>query len=52
VTIAQLLTLVAAIADSPLVRPLAWATAAIAVYAIGDYGRMAAHKTGQAGEAP
>jgi phosphatidylglycerophosphate synthase len=42
VTIAQLLTLVAAIADSPLVRPLAWATAAIAVYAIWDYGRAAA----------
>ena len=45
VTIAQLLTLVAAIADSPHVRPLAWATAAIAVYAIWDYGRMAARKS-------
>ena len=44
VTIAQLLTLVAAIADSPLVRPLAWATAAIAVYALWDYGRAAARK--------
>lgn len=42
VTIAQLLTLAAAIADSPLVRPLAWATAAIAVYALWDYGRAAA----------
>ena len=42
VTILQLLTLVAAIADSPHVRPLAWATAAIAVYAIWDYGRTAA----------
>lgn len=42
VTIAQLLTLAAAIAGSPLVRPLAWATAAIAVYAIWDYGRTAA----------
>src|SRR5438093_3617656 len=41
VTIAQLLTLAAAILDSPLVRPLAWATAAIAVYAIWDYGRVA-----------
>jgi cardiolipin synthase (CMP-forming) len=41
VTIAQLLVLVAAIAESPLVRPLAWATAAIAVYAIWDYGRVA-----------
>lgn len=42
VTLAQWLTLVAAIADSPLVRPLAWATAAIAVYALWDYGRAAA----------
>ena len=48
VTIAQLLTLVAAIADSPHVRRLAWATAAIAVYAIWDYGRTAARKTAQA----
>jgi len=42
VTVCQLLTLVAYIAESPLVRPLAWATAAIAVYAIWDYGRAAA----------
>ncbi len=42
VTIAQMLTLVAFIAGSPLVRPLAWATAAIAVYATWDYGRAAA----------
>jgi len=45
VTIAQLLTLVAAIAESPHVRRLAWATAAIAVYAIWDYGRTAARRT-------
>lgn len=45
VTIAQLLTLVAAIADSPHVRKLAWATAAIAVYAIWDYGRTAARRS-------
>jgi len=44
VTIMQLLTLVAAIAESPHVRRLAWATAAIAVYAIWDYGRQAARK--------
>ena len=44
VTILQLLTLAAAIVDSPLVRPLAWATAAIAVYAIWDYGRTAARR--------
>ena len=42
VTVAQLLTLIAFIAASPLVRPLAWATAAIAVYATWDYGRAAA----------
>jgi CDP-diacylglycerol--glycerol-3-phosphate 3-phosphatidyltransferase/cardiolipin synthase len=45
VTVAQLLTLVAFIAASPLVRPLAWATAAIAVYATWDYGRAAARVT-------
>ncbi len=42
VTVGQLLTLVAFIAESPLVRPLAWATAAIGLYAIWDYGRAAA----------
>jgi len=42
VTVGQLLTLVAAIARSPLVRSLAWATAAIGFYAIWDYGRAAA----------
>jgi CDP-diacylglycerol--glycerol-3-phosphate 3-phosphatidyltransferase/cardiolipin synthase len=42
VTVCQLLTLTAFIGESPLVRPLAWATAAIAVYAIWDYGRAAA----------
>ncbi len=42
VTVCQLLTLVAFIAGSPLVRPLAWATGAIAMYAIWDYGRAAA----------
>jgi CDP-diacylglycerol---glycerol-3-phosphate 3-phosphatidyltransferase len=44
VTIAQLLTLVAVIAESPLARELAWATAAISVYALWDYGRTAARK--------
>ena len=47
VTVAQLLTLVAFIAASPLVRPLAWATAAIAVYATWDYGRAAARVAAQ-----
>jgi len=39
VTVSQGLTLVALIAASPLVRPLAWATGAASVYAIWDYGR-------------
>ena len=42
VTVAQLLTLTAIVLGSPLGRPLAWATAAIAVYATWDYGRAAA----------
>jgi phosphatidylglycerophosphate synthase len=41
VTLAQMLTLAAAITDSPLVRPLAWATSAIALYAIWDYQHAA-----------
>jgi len=52
VTIAQLLTLVAAIADWTYTRHLAWATAAIAVYAIWDYGRTAARRKGSAPVAP
>ena len=44
VTIAQVLTLVAVIAESPHARELAWATAAISVYALWDYGRTAARK--------
>jgi hypothetical protein len=42
VTVGQILTLAASIAESPLVRPLAWATAAVGLYAIWDYGRAAA----------
>lgn len=41
VTVAQLLTLLAFLAGSDLLRPLAWATAAISVYAIADYTRAA-----------
>jgi phosphatidylglycerophosphate synthase len=41
VTVAQVLTLVAFLTESPLVRPLAWATAAIALYAIWDYSQAA-----------
>lgn len=52
VTILQLLTLAAAITEWPYVRHLAWATAAIAVYALWDYGRTAARTTtGRAGQA-
>jgi CDP-diacylglycerol--glycerol-3-phosphate 3-phosphatidyltransferase/cardiolipin synthase len=42
VTVAQFLTLLAFLAGSDLLRPLAWATAAIAVYAIADYSSHAA----------
>jgi phosphatidylglycerophosphate synthase len=44
VTVGQLLTLIAFLAQSDLVRPLAWATAAIAVYAIADYSRAARNR--------
>ena len=47
VTVCQILTLTAFVAESPLVRPLAWATAAIAVYALWDYGRAAARAVHQ-----
>jgi CDP-diacylglycerol---glycerol-3-phosphate 3-phosphatidyltransferase len=40
VTVAQLLTLGAFLTGSDLVRPLAWATGAISLYAIGDYMRV------------
>ncbi len=45
VTVCQLLTLTAFIAESALVRPLAWATAAIGVYALWDYRRAAVART-------
>lgn len=41
VTVAQLMTLVAFLTDSPRLRPMAWATAAIGLYAIWDYERAA-----------
>jgi len=47
VTGLQLLTLAACIAHSPHVRPLAWATAAVGLYAIWDYGRAAARANAQ-----
>lgn len=41
VTILQALTLIAFLAGSDLLRPLAWATGAVSVYAIYDYSREA-----------
>jgi phosphatidylglycerophosphate synthase len=40
VTIGQLLTLIAFLVGSDLVRPLAWSTAAVSLYAIVDYMRV------------
>ena len=42
VTALQLVTLGALIVRSPYVRPIAWATAAVGLYAIWDYARVAA----------
>jgi CDP-diacylglycerol--glycerol-3-phosphate 3-phosphatidyltransferase/cardiolipin synthase len=41
VTAAQVLTLVAFLIESPYLRPIAWATTLIAVFAIWDYQRVA-----------
>lgn len=41
VTVGQLLTLVAFLLESSLLRPLAWATAGVGLYAIWDYSRVA-----------
>jgi CDP-diacylglycerol---glycerol-3-phosphate 3-phosphatidyltransferase len=41
VTVAQVLTLLAFLAGSPHLRELAWATTAIAIYAIWDYYHVA-----------
>lgn len=40
VTVGQLLTLGAFLTGSDLVRPLAWATGAVSLYAIADYTRI------------
>jgi cardiolipin synthase (CMP-forming) len=47
VTLLQLVTLVACIMGSPLARRLAWATAAVGLYAIWDYGRAVARADGR-----
>jgi cardiolipin synthase len=41
VTVAQILTLIAFLVESPYLRPIAWATTAIAIVAIWDYYRVA-----------
>ena len=50
VTVAQTLTLAAFLLDSPLMRPLAWATGAIALYAIWDYQRVAKRQARPVGD--
>jgi cardiolipin synthase (CMP-forming) len=50
VTVAQVLTLAAFLLDSPLLRPMAWATGAIAIYAIWDYYRVAPRAQRRVGE--
>jgi len=47
VTVGQTLTLFAWLLDSSFLRPLAWATAAMALYAIADYGRLAVRSAEQ-----
>jgi phosphatidylglycerophosphate synthase len=47
VTVLQLVTLVACIVSSPYARRLAWATTAVGLYAIWDYGRAAARASAQ-----
>lgn len=47
VTVLQLLTLVACIVGSPHARSIAWATTAVGLYAIWDYGRAAARVNAQ-----
>lgn len=41
VTVMQVLTLLAFVTGSPYLRPMAWATGAVGVYAIWDYFRVA-----------
>src|SRR5690606_7049774 len=40
VTLLQVLVLLAFLLESPLLRPLAWATGAVALYALWDYNRL------------
>jgi hypothetical protein len=45
-----MLTLLAFLLESPLLRPLAWATGAAAIYAIWDYQRVAGREARRVGE--
>jgi CDP-diacylglycerol--glycerol-3-phosphate 3-phosphatidyltransferase/cardiolipin synthase len=49
VTIGQMLTLLAFLVDSALLRPLAWATAGAGLYAIWDYIRASAREKRRVG---
>ena len=49
VTIGQMLTLLAFLVDSALLRPLAWATAGAGLYAIWDYTRVSAREKRRVG---
>lgn len=47
VTVGQSLTLFAWLLESPYLRPMAWATAAMALYALADYGLLAVKRAEQ-----
>lgn len=49
VTVGQVLTLVAFLLESSYLRPLAWATGAVALYAIWDYQHVAATRRRELG---
>lgn len=49
VTVGQVLTLVAFLLESSYLRPLAWATGAVALYAIWDYQHVAASRRRELG---
>jgi phosphatidylglycerophosphate synthase len=50
VTVAQLLTLLAFCVGSSYLRPMAWATAGVALYAIWDYSRAASRESRALGQ--
>ena len=50
VTVGQLLTVLAFLLSSTLLRPVAWATAAVALYAIWDYVQAAGRQKRRLGE--